>query len=370
MLSENGIPVGINGIGGRIGSNTLRVMIEHPTLAFNVIAGNDIGLDPKNPAQNFVQVKACDTTFGNWPCEMGDSGDILNLFTRLKRFSVRLFAEKDPGKIPWGKIGVKGVAECTGVFRKRKTPEKPGYDSNLDGGAQFIAISAPAKDEVLTVVHGTHTTPLKGQPLVSAASCTSGSIAFPLKVILDHKKEWGFVGGDVNTIHAYTAGEQQLQDYPQPITDGCRRMSAGAANIIPTNTGAAKAVPKLDGIGSDMEGISFIGDAWRVPVISGSATLMHLVLEGRPHLNDVLELFRKSATSEFNGKFAVNEDPNLSPVGMPLVSSHIIRRPESAIVDVEYCKNPCPGLYRFVSWYGNEWGYVYRLVEALHEQCS
>ncbi len=369
MLSPEGIPVGINGIGGRIGGNTLRVMIEHPELKFKLIGGNDIGLDSANPAQNFMQIKAHDTTFGAWPCEMRAKGDELTLVTNGDSIRVKLLAEREPAEIPWGGMGVKGVAECTGVFRSRKQNGKPGYDSHLDGGAERVAVSAPAKDDVLTVVYGVHTTPLTNVKLLSAASCTSGSIAFPLRVLLDHREVWGFVAGAIETVHAYTAGEQQLQDYPAPIKPGSRRMSAGADNIIPTTTGAAKAIPRVDGIGNDMKNIPFSGDAWRVPVISGSVTLMSIVLTNQPPLADVMSAFRHAADGRFQGKFAVNPNPNVSEDGRPLVSSHIARRPESAIVDEEFCSQTGP-LYHFPSWYGNEWGYVYRLIEALYEQCA
>jgi len=346
-------------------------MISHPDLKFNLLAGNDVGLDQASPAENFIQCKSHDSTFGEWPSEMrvGARPDELILDTPQGAFPVQLFACSDPGTIPWAQAGVDGVAECTGVFRSRANDSRPGYDSHLKGGASRVALSAPAKDEVLTVVFGVHQRNLSREPLLSAASCTSGSLAFPLRVLLDSREDWGFSAGSIQTVHAYTAGEQGLQDRPVPITPGARRMFAAPVNIIPTTTGAASAIPKVDGIGGDMVGISFAGFALRVPVISGSLTLLQVVLENQPPMQDVLESFRNAAAGPMNGRFAVNEDPTKNPEGRPLVSSHIIRRPESSILDVEFSSRQGP-LYTFPLWYGNEWGYVVRLIESLHAQCG
>lgn len=371
MLTKTGVPVGINGGAGRIGGNAFRAMIEHPTLGFNLCAINDVGLDPKNPAQNFVQAKAHDTTFGPWPCLMseGTEVDALVMHTPQGPHEVKIVAEKDPAKIPWGALGVRGVAECTGVFRSRKTGAKAGYDSHLDGGASCVALSAPAADDVLTVVYGVHTTPLKGVSLLSGASCTSGSLAFPVRVLLDHRSDWKLEALDMVTVHAVTMGEQGLQDRPDHIKSGTRRMFAAPANIIPTTTGAAKAIPQVDGIGADMKGIDFTGDALRVPVLSGSITMLSAILSERPQLPTVLDAFRIAADGRFKGKFEVNENPCDDPLGLPLVSSHIVKRPESSILDAEFVRQS-GSLYRFPLWYGNEWGYVLRLIEALHEQAG
>lgn len=371
MLLTTGVPVGINGGAGRIGGNAFRAMIERPDLTFNLIAINDVGLDPANPARNFVQVKAHDTTFGRWPCEMmvGSTPQTLIMITPQGAHSVQITAERDPAQIPWGKLGVRGVAECTGIFRKRKTDQKPGYDSHLDGGAMCVALSAPAEDEVHTVVYGTHAKPLRGIPLLSGASCTSGSLAFMVRILLDNKAIWGLNGLDMMTVHAYTMGEQGLQDRPDHIKPGNRRMFAAGANIIPATTGAAKTLPKLDGIGDAMAGISFTGSSLRVPVLSGSITLLNAVLAHEPKIEDILVECRQAAQHRFSGKFSVNENPVQSHSGLPLVSSHIVQRPESAILDAEFVNQSGP-LYRFPLWYGNEWGYVQRLIEALHEQAS
>lgn len=369
MLSPQGVCVGINGIGGRIGGNVLRAMIEHPTLQFNVLLGNELGLDPAGPALNFVQCKAHDTSFGPWPCRMTGNGSTLTLMTDVATYSVELMTEKDPGKIPWGENGVECVLDCTGVFLTRGKEGKPGYDAYYGAGAKYVALSAPAKDDALTVVHGVHTTPLKGVPLFSGASCTSGSIAFPIRCLLNNREEWDFSAGNIVTVHAYTSGEQQLQDRSAPMKAGCRRMFAGACNIIPSTTGAAKAIPKVNGIGDDMKGIPFDGFALRVPVASGSVTLLQVVLEREPSLGEVLDYFREMANGPYAGKFAVNENPLTEATGLPLVSSAIVKRPESSILDTEYCSKLGP-LYTFSLWYGNEWGYVMRLIEAVHEQCS
>lgn len=371
MLHLDGIPVGINGLGGRVGGNALSAMVKHPTLKFHVIAGNDVGLGTQTPADNFVKCKRYDSTFGEWPGDLsvGSRPDCLKICTATGDFTIQLFSERDPANIPWKSVGVKGVAECTGVFRERSTNDQPGYDSHLQAGADCVSLSAPAKDEIMTVVYGVHTSNLQGVPLLSAASCTSGSIAFPLRLLLNQKEKWGFRAGSIQTIHAYTAGEQTLQDRPGPITSGGRRMFAAGVNIIPTTTGAAKTIPKVDGIGSDMAGIPFDGFSLRVPVISGSVTLLQVVLENEPELEEVLSEFRNHAHGEMKGRFALNENPLHHSEGLPLVSSHIIKRPESSIVDAEFCSQ-LGTLYSFPLWYGNEWGYVIRLIEALHEQCS
>lgn len=371
MLSRDGVPVGINGIAGRIGGNALRAMIEHPTLKFCVMSGNDVALDPAQPARNFVQCKSFDSTFGPWPCAMsvGTDEETLLLDTETDRFPVRLYAFRNPAEIPWNRYGTVGVAECTGVFRSRATAERPGYDSHLHGGALRVALSAPANDSVHTVVCGVHTTPLRDVPVCSAASCTSGSIAFPLRGLLDRRDDWGFTAGAIQTVHAYTAGEQGLQDRPGRVEAGSRRMFAAAVNIIPTTTGAARAIPEVDGIGEAMRGIPFDGFALRVPVISGSVTLLQAVLKHEPRLDEVLDYFRSLARGPMAGRFAVNESPLDGGGGYPLVSSHIIKRTESSILDIEFCQQ-LGSLYTFSLWYGNEWGYVNRLIEALHEQTA
>lgn len=371
MLSRDGVPVGINGIAGRIGGNALRAMIEHPTLKFRVVMGNDVALDLVRPARNFVQCKSFDSTFGPWPCAMsvGSDDEILVLSSDTEKFPVRLSAFRDPAEIPWGQSGAVGVAECSGVFRSRASAEQPGYDSHLRGGALRVALSAPAKDRLHTVVYGVHKTPLGAVPVCSAASCTSGSIAFPLRGLLDKRDEWGFSAGAIQTVHAYTAGEQGLQDRPARVEAGSRRMFAAAVNIIPTTTGAARAIPEVDGIGQAMRGIPFDGFSLRVPVISGSVTLLQAVLNREPPLNEVLEHFRSLASGTMAGRFAINESPLDGGSGDPLVSSHIIKRPESSILDVEFCQK-LGSLYTFSLWYGNEWGYVNRLIEALHEQTA
>lgn len=369
MLSTRGVRVGINGIGGRIGGNVLRAMVEHPTLEFNVLLGNELGLSPAIPALNFVQCKANDSTFGPFPCRMAGNGSTLTLMTDVVTSDVKLTTERDPGKIPWGAESVECVLDCTGVFLSRGKDGKPGYDAYYGAGANYVALSAPAKDDALTVVYGVHTKSLKGVPLFSGASCTSGSIAFPVRCLLNNRKEWRFTAGCIQTVHAYTSGEQQLQDRAAPMKAGCRRMFAGACNIIPSTTGAAKAIPKVNGIGDDMTGIPFDGFALRVPVASGSVTLLQAVLEREPSLGDVLDYFREMAKGPFAGKFAVNENPLTDATGLPLVSSAIVKRPESSIVDAEYCSK-LGALYTFPLWYGNEWGYVQRFIEAVHEQCS
>lgn len=369
MLTSEGIRVGINGIGGRIGGNVLRAMIEHPSLKFTVVAGNEVALDPKNPARNFMQCKANDSTFDCWPCPMEADSNVLVLTTGGAEHRIELYSEKNPADIPWRNHAVDGVAECTGVFLSRAAGDKPGYDSHLKCGVKCVAVSAPAKDDILTVVHGVHKTSLKGVPVLSGASCTSGSIAFPLRCLLNWRDDWGFSAGAIQTVHAYTAGEQGLQDRPAQMKAGCRRMSAGAVNIIPTTTGAAKAIGKVDGIGEDMKGIHFDGFALRVPNISGSITLLEVVLDKRPPLLEVMEYLRVMASKSMKGKFAVNANPLIHAEGLPLVSSHIKKRWESSILDEEYCQQ-LGSLYLFPLWYGNEWGYVIRLIEALHEQCS
>jgi glyceraldehyde 3-phosphate dehydrogenase len=271
---------------------------------------------------------------------ISDADPLLGYLIFDGKYKVPVFAQRNPGKIPWGQSGVSTILECTGAFL---TQEKAAQ--HLSAGAKAVLISAPAKDDsILTIVKGVNQT---GQGTIfSNASGTTNCIA-PVVTIL--KEAFGVQKAMLNTIHAYT-DDQRLQDGSH--TD-LRRARAAGANIIPTTTGAAKTAGKVI---PGMEGV-FDGLAIRVPVLTGSLADITALISRQVTQDEINQAFiQASATPRWEGIVTTTTEP--------LVSSDIIGRPESAIVDLALTQVVGGNLVKIIAWYDNEWGFSNRLVEV------
>lgn len=321
--------IAINGL-GRIGRNFLRHTLQAKDLI--IVAANDLG-DPKVLAH----LLRYDSVYGKFPgtVEVNEEGIVVN------GRQIHVSCERDPSKLPWAKYGIDVVIESTGVFRDR---EKAAL--HLKAGARKVIISAPGKNEdamlVLGVNHNTYD-PDKHH-VISNASCTTNCLAPVVKVLLD---EFGFSRGFMSTIHGYTT-DQRILD---AIHRDYRRARAAAVNIIPTSTGAANAIveifPQLKGKLAAM--------AYRVPVPDGSCIDLTVELDKSTTSDKLNDAFRKAAAKELKGILTVIDDP--------VVSTDIIGNTHSSILDSLLTKVQGGNLAHVVSWYDNEAGYSYRLVE-------
>jgi glyceraldehyde 3-phosphate dehydrogenase len=255
---------------------------------------------------------------------------------------------RDPAQIPWKDLGVDVVIESTGVFRERATLEK-----HLAAGAKKILLTVPAKDEIdATIVLGVNDDELKAEHrIVSNASCTTNCLA-PIAKILDDS--FGIEEGFITTVHAYT-NDQRLADVPHK---DFRRSRAAGENIIPTTTGAARAVGKvLPGLKGKLDGL-----AMRVPVPDGSIVDLVARLGSKPSADDVNTAVRKAAEGPMKQVLEYSEEP--------LVSSDIIGNPHSSIFDAMSTSSLQDGYLRVVSWYDNEWGYSNRVVDLIDKMAT
>jgi glyceraldehyde 3-phosphate dehydrogenase len=320
--------VAINGL-GRIGRAALKIILETPEL--ELVALNDIV-----PADNIVYLLKYDTVYGRYEKTVATDGDSLTIAG--KKFG--LYKEKDPTQLPWGKLNVDIVFECTGVFTKGEDLAK-----HIQAGAKFVVLSAPAKSEdVDTVVYGVNDVKNGDVRIISCASCTTNCIT-PVVEIMGRRI--GIKKAIMTTIHAYTSS-QGIVDGPSKKV---RRGRAGAANFVPTTTGAAiattKALPQYEG--------RFDGVAIRGPVPVGSIADMIFVTERETSVDEVNNIFREEASSErYRGVLGVAEDP--------IVSSDIIQDSRASIVDVEMTQVVDGDLVKVMSWYDNEWGYTSQMV--------
>ncbi|MEO0558978.1 MAG: type I glyceraldehyde-3-phosphate dehydrogenase [Bacteroidota bacterium] len=330
------IQIGINGF-GRIGRLVFRSILERKAHGassnFDVVAVNDL-----TDAATLAHLFKYDSIHGVYPGEVRAEGD--ELVIDGDRFKV--FSERDPSALPWGDLGCEVVVESTGVFRTR---EKAAL--HLKGGAQKVVISAPASGDVdATVVLGVNDDILTGdEEVVSNASCTTNCLA-PMAKVLDDA--FGLEQGFMTTIHAYTA-DQNIQDAPHK---DLRRARAAALSIIPTTTGAAKAVgivlPELAG--------KLDGFALRVPVPDGSLTDFTAVLKTEATAEDINAAYLAAAEGPMKGILQYSE--------APLVSTDIIHNPHSCILDAP--STMAEGkLAKVVGWYDNEWGYSCRTVDLV-----
>ena len=324
------VTVGINGF-GRIGRSFLRAALAS-SHDINVVAVNDLS-DPKALAH----LLKYDSVSGRLsvPVEAGDGTIIVD------GKPITVFAERDPGNLPWGSLGVDIVVESTGFFTDADKAK-----AHLAAGAKKVIISAPANGEDITVVMGVNHEKYdpENHHIVSNASCTTNCLAPMAKVFHD---AFGIERGLMTTVHAYTA-DQNLQDGPH---SDLRRARAAGINIVPTSTGAAKAIglvlPELKG--------KLDGFALRVPVPTGSITDLTVEASREVTLEEVQAVFKKAAnTGALTGILKYSEEP--------LVSSDIVGDPFSSIIDAGLIR-VLGNQVKMSSWYDNEWGYSNRLVD-------
>jgi glyceraldehyde 3-phosphate dehydrogenase len=323
------VRVGINGF-GRIGRNFFRA-VQASGQDIEIVAFNDLG-----DITTMAHLLKYDSILGRFPGTVEVSGDGIVVNGR----TVKALAERDPGALPWGDLGVDVVIESTGFFTKAADARK-----HVDvGGAKKVIISAPATDEDLTVVMGVNDDKYDGsQTVLSNASCTTNCVAPMAKVLQD---AFGIEKGLMTTIHAYTA-DQNLQDMPHK---DLRRARAAALNIVPTSTGAAKAtalvLPELKG---KLDGI-----AMRVPVPTGSVTDLVLTLGRETTKDEINAAYKAAAESTLKGYLVYTEDP--------IVSSDIVTSPASCTLDGQLTMAQ-GNQVKVVGWYDNEWGYSNRLAD-------
>ena len=324
------IRVGINGF-GRIGRNYFRALLEQGA-DIEIVAVNDLG-----DTATTAHLLKYDTILGRLKQEVSHTADTIT----VDGHTIKVLSERNPADIPWGELGVDIVIESTGIFTKKADAEK-----HIAGGAKKVLISAPAKDEDVTIVMGVNQD--KYDPanhhVISNASCTTNCVA-PMAKVLD--ENFGIVKGLMTTVHAYT-NDQRILDFPHK---DLRRARAAAENIIPTTTGAAKAtalvLPQLKG---KLDGI-----AMRVPVPTGSVTDLVLELSREVTKEEVNAAFQKAAEGELKGILEYTEDP--------IVSSDIVNAPASCTFDSSLTMVQEGKSVKVIGWYDNEWGYSNRLVD-------
>ncbi len=331
------VQVGINGF-GRIGRITFRALAARSD-EFEVVGINDLG-DPALLA-NLLKY---DSTQGRFPGTVDVDGSTLIVNGK----PIRVCTERDPRNLPWGDLGVEVALESTGFFTNRATDDKPGYDSHLAAGARKVVISAPAKDAPdLTVVLGVNDDQLTSEhQCVSNASCTTNCLAPMVKVLHEN---FGLDHGLMTTVHAYT-NDQSTSDQ---LHSDPRRARAAAANIIPTSTGAAKAVglvlPELNG---RLTGISL-----RVPVLSGSITDLVATLDKEASPEEINQAMQDAANGPLAGIMQYTTDP--------IVSSDIIGNTHSCIFDGSWTTSIGPNMIKVLGWYDNEYGYSNRTADLI-----
>jgi glyceraldehyde 3-phosphate dehydrogenase len=325
------VRVGINGF-GRIGRNFYRAAAASGA-DIEIVAVNDL-----TTPETLAHLLKYDSILGKFPDEVSVVGDGI----KVGGATIKVLAERDPANLPWGDLGVDVVVESTGFFTKADDARK-----HVDaGGAKKVVISAPATGDDLTIVMGVNHEQYDGsQTIISNASCTTNCLAPLAKVLND---AFGIERGLMTTIHAYTA-DQNLQDGPHK---DLRRARAAALNIVPTSTGAAKAIglvlPELKG--------KLDGYALRVPVPTGSATDLTVTLSREVTVDEVNTAYREAAA----GPLA----PYLTYTDAPIVSSDIVTDPASCIFDSGLTK-VFGNQVKVVGWYDNEWGYSNRLVDSV-----
>ncbi|OHB50267.1 MAG: type I glyceraldehyde-3-phosphate dehydrogenase [Planctomycetes bacterium GWF2_40_8] len=325
------IKVGINGF-GRIGRNVYRVIAEREGI--DVVAINDL-----TDARTLSVLLKYDSVHGKFKGNIDSKENAII----VKGKDVRLTKEKDPAKLPWKELGVEVAIESTGIFTKRADCEK-----HLEAGAKKVILSAPAKDQLdATIVMGINENELKPEhKIVSNASCTTNCLAPLAKVINDN---FGIEKGLMTTIHAYT-NDQNVADL---MHSDLRRARAAAINIIPTTTGAAKAIgeviPELKG--------KLDGMAMRVPVANGSVTDLVALVKKKVSIEKINSAIKAASENELKGILEYCEDP--------IVSSDIIGNEHSCIFDSLSTYVVGDNLIKVIGWYDNEWGYSNRMVDLI-----
>ena len=325
------VKVGINGF-GRIGRNILRTALGDPDIDF--VAVNDL-----TDTRTLAHLLKYDSVLGNLDQEVTTTENGI----KVDNEEFRVFSQRDPAAIDWESVGAEIVVESTGIFTKAEDAKK-----HMRGPVKKVIISAPAKNEDITIVLGVNED--KYDPaahhVISNASCTTNCLAPVAKVV--HEK-FGIRSAQMTTIHSYT-NDQQLLDLPHK---DLRRARAAALSMIPTSTGAAKAValvlPELKG--------KFDGISVRVPTPNVSLVDVVMDLETETTAEDVNRAFKDAANEELRGILAFSEEP--------LVSMDYKRNPNSSIVDAEYTKVIGGKMLKVLSWYDNEWGYSCRVRDLI-----
>jgi glyceraldehyde 3-phosphate dehydrogenase len=325
------LKVGVNGF-GRIGRNFLRASLESGA-NFEIVGINDL-----TDNATLAHLLKYDSILGRLKMPVTFTDTTITVGGR----SISVSAERDPANIPWGKLGVDIVVESTGIFTKAADAQK-----HITAGAMKVIISAPATDEDITIVMGVNHEKYDSSKhnIISNASCTTNCLAPMAKVLND---EFGIVRGLMTTIHAYT-NDQVILDFPHK---DLRRSRAAALSIIPTSTGAAKAIslvlPELKG--------KLDGYALRVPVPTGSATDLTVELAKEVSVVQINAALKKASEGSLKGYLTYTEDP--------IVSADIVTDPSSCIVDAGLTK-VIGTTAKVVGWYDNEWGYSNRLVDLI-----
>ncbi|WP_166974067.1 type I glyceraldehyde-3-phosphate dehydrogenase [Brevibacterium atlanticum] len=322
--------IAINGF-GRIGRSTLRALTERGS-DLDVVAINDLG-----PVEDLARLLKFDTTLGRFNHDVETTDDSIVIDGK----TIKVFAEKNPANLPWGELDVDIVLESTGIFTKADKAR-----AHLDAGAKKVLVSAPSKGADVTLAYGVNSEAYKPEyTIISNASCTTNALA-PLAKVLDDVA--GIEQGFMTTVHAYT-GDQMVQDGPHKDP---RRARAAAENIIPTSTGAAKAIglvlPQLDG--------KLSGDAIRVPVPVGSIVELNTTVSREVTRDEVLDAYKKAADGELKGILDYETEP--------VVSSDIAGQAASSIFDAALTRVDGKHV-KVVAWYDNEWGFSNRVVDNL-----
>lgn len=324
------INVAINGF-GRIGRNFFRASLTNPEI-------NIVGINDLTPNQTLAHLLKYDSILGRLGLEVSFTDDSITVDGK----EIKVFSERDPLDLPWASLGVDIVLESTGHFTKASDAQK-----HITSGATKVIISAPATDEDITIVMGVNHE--KYDPgthhIISNASCTTNCLAPMAKVLNDN---WGIVKGLMTTIHAYT-NDQVILDFPHK---DLRRARAAATNMIPTSTGAAKAIalvlPELKG--------KLDGYAMRVPIPTGSATDLTVELAKEATADEINAAMKAASEDSLKGYLSYTVDP--------IVSSDIVTDPSSCVFDSGLTK-VIGNQVKVVGWYDNEWGYSNRLIDLI-----
>lgn len=325
------VKVGINGL-GRIGRAALKLIMDTPEL--ELVAANDIG-----SLENMAYLLKYDTVYGRYDGTVETADNKLIVDGR----EIQFLSERDPANLPWGKLGVELVFECTGIFTRQEDAAR-----HIQAGAKWVILSGPTKSkDVPTVVHGVNRGDA-GKYILSCASCTTNNIAPVIEIINRHL---GIEKAIMTTVHAYTAS-QALVDSPGGKSD-LRRGRAAAANFVPSSTGAAvattKAIPELDG--------RFDGVSIRGPVACGSVADVIMLTKRNTTVEEVNEIFRREAgTERYQDILGIAEDE--------LVSSDIVGDPRASIVQLDMTRVVDGNLLKVMSWYDNEWGFTNQMIRT------
>jgi glyceraldehyde 3-phosphate dehydrogenase len=322
------VKAGINGM-GRIGRATFKIILDNPQI--ELVAVNDL-----IAAEGLAYLLKYDSTYGRYEKEVKTEGR--NLIIDGRKYPV--LNEKAPANLPWGDLGIDIVFECSGIFTTGEELER-----HLQAGAGRVILSAPAKSEgVPTIVYGVNR-PDSADRIISCASCTTNCIT-PVVEIVD--RHLGVKKAAMSTVHAYTASQAIVDTYMKKP----RRGRAGAANLVPTSTGAAKAT----GLALPQFAGKFDGVAVRAPVLVGSIADIVMVTGRNTSVAEVNGLFKKEAGERYKGILGVTDDP--------LVSADIIKDTRASIVDLGLTKVIDDDLVKVMSWYDNEWGYCSQMVKT------